>query len=150
MERQIKDLPYTDQPTKHMLQGLIERKREFETYKQKCLVWKIITFVEVIIFIVFIYFNVYQRLETDLLFVLFYFFQSSHLFAVLLIAFSYSTAVYFKKKEEKAEKEYHELRWEIIDKSTDFWKSEEEWMNRDKVFSVMKKEFDINLYYKTK
>jgi hypothetical protein len=56
----------------------------------------------------------------------------------------------FREKKEKAEKEFHALRCEIIDKSKDLWKKEESWTSRHLVFEMMKKTFDINLYHENK
>ena len=55
-----------------------------------------------------------------------------------------------KAKREKAEKEFHALRCEIIDKSKDLWKKEDEWKNRHLVYETMKKHYDINLYHENK
>ncbi len=52
-------------------------------------------------------------------------------------------------KREKAEKEYHALRSEIIDRSKDLWK-EDSWKKRNEVYELMKKEWDINLYHVSK
>lgn len=53
-------------------------------------------------------------------------------------------------KRDKAEKEFHALRCEIIDKSKDLWKKEDEWKNRHIVFEMMKENFDINLFHENK
>lgn len=55
-----------------------------------------------------------------------------------------------KQKREKAEKEFHDLRREIVDKSKDLWKKEEAWKNRHQVFEMMKNNYDINLFYESK
>ena len=55
-----------------------------------------------------------------------------------------------KQEKEKKEKEYQELRCEIVDRSKDLWKKEEEWKNRHIVFELMKKKYDINLYHEKK
>ena len=51
---------------------------------------------------------------------------------------------------DKAEKEYQLLRCEIITKSKLLWEKESEWKNRHKVFEMMKKNYDINLYHENK
>ena len=56
----------------------------------------------------------------------------------------------FRQKRDKAEKEFHLLRCEIIDKSKDLWGKEDQWKNRHIVFEMMKKNYDINLYHENK
>ncbi|MEW8986220.1 MAG: DUF2663 family protein, partial [Bacillus sp. (in: firmicutes)] len=56
----------------------------------------------------------------------------------------------FRNKRDKAEKEFHALRCEIIDKSKDLWRKEEAWSNRHLVFEMMKKNYDINLFHENK
>ena len=55
-----------------------------------------------------------------------------------------------KKKMDKAEKEFHALRCEIVDRSKDFWKREEVWRERHKIFNVLKENYGINLYHENK
>ncbi len=62
----------------------------------------------------------------------------------------YGYMVLIKKKLDKAEKEFQLLRCEIINKSKQLWEKEEEWKNRHKVFEMMKKNYDINLYHENK
>lgn len=52
-----------------------------------------------------------------------------------------------KQQKEKKEKEYQELRCEIVDRSKDLWKKEDQWGNRHIIFEMMKKNYDINLYH---
>jgi hypothetical protein len=73
-----------------------------------------------------------------------------HILVVLLIVGGYATAQYYKKKEEKAETEYHNLRCEVIRKSTELWPQPIQWQKRHEVFSMMKNEFDINLFHESK
>lgn len=150
MEQQIEKLPFTDQPTKQMLQSLVERKRKHETYKQKLIFFQLLTVTEAVLFLTCFYLIVHTKNGADPSLFLFYFFQPGNVPAVLLLGGSFATCLFLKRKEEKAEKEFHELRCEIIDKSTDLWKNPVEWQHRDKVFAIMKKEYHINLYYKAK
>jgi adenylate kinase len=73
--------------------------------------------------------------------------------AVYLLAFTivgFGAMNLLKQQKEKKEKEYQELRCEIVDRSKDLWKKEEEWKNRHIVFEIMKKQYDINLYHEKK
>ena len=51
---------------------------------------------------------------------------------------------------DKAEKEFHALRCEIVDRSKDLWKREEVWRERHKIFNVLKENYGINLYHENK
>lgn len=64
--------------------------------------------------------------------------------------FAYCTSYYFKKKEEKSETDFHKLRCEIIQKSTDLWPQPDKWKARESVFHMMKHKYDINLYFESK
>ena len=55
-----------------------------------------------------------------------------------------------KQQKDKKEKEYQELRCEIVNRSKDLWKKEEHWKNRHIDFEAMKKTYDINLYHEKK
>jgi len=71
------------------------------------------------------------------------------MFLLLCAAALWGMSKIWFDKREKAEKEFHALRCEIIDKSKDLWKGES-WKERHKVFEMMQKEFDINLYHENK
>ncbi|SPU03351.1 YpbF [Bacillus subtilis] len=73
-----------------------------------------------------------------------------YLFWMLATAFAYCTSYYFKKKEEKSETDFHKLRCEIIQKSTDLWPQPDKWKARESVFHMMKHKYDINLYFESK
>lgn len=55
-----------------------------------------------------------------------------------------------RQKVDKLEEEFHALRCEIIDKSTDLWNTDEAWRNRHLVFRMMKEQYGINLYHENK
>lgn len=141
----------TDQATRQMLQKVVERKKKFDVLKTRhaIVMWATV-------FLAFFYF--YYVYKTVM-------FPYSYSFAAMFSAFvNASTNFYLlaviiglyglmnllRDKREKAEKEFHALRCEIIDKSKDLWKKEEEWKNRHLVFEMMKKNFDINLYHENK
>ncbi|WP_243386482.1 DUF2663 family protein [Bacillus kexueae] len=151
MDKEIEKLPFTDKPTKSMLFELVKRKRKYEAFKAKCLLWQVLTFILCGVFFVYLYTILYLPFNGQIAYMLKQFINDGRngLF-VLVIGASYATALYFKKKEDKKEKEFHALRCEIIDKSTDLWKSEEAWKERDQIFAFMKKKFDINLYFESK
>ncbi|AZB43368.1 DUF2663 family protein [Bacillus sp. FJAT-42376] len=152
MEKAIKGLdPVTDEPTKKMLQGLVEKKRKFDRLKQKVLTFQLAAFVCVLAFMLYFYKAVVLTSDNSLSKVLSQFVNESfHLYFLVAIAGIYATALYFKKKEEKAEAEFHTLRCEVIRKSGELWPQPYHWKKRTAVFQIMKSEFDINLFYESK
>ncbi|RID89263.1 DUF2663 family protein [Peribacillus asahii] len=142
---------HTDQATKQMLQHVVERKKKFEALQQKhqMILWGTISVT--VVFILYLYVYVLAPYSYSF-FAMFSAFvnQSNHVFFLLITmgAFGYLTMV--KNKMEKAEKEYQLLRCEIINKSKLLWEKESEWKNRHKVFEMMKKNYDINLYHENK
>lgn len=141
----------TDEPTKKMLQGLVDKKRKFDRYKKKCLHFQLFTFFCVLLFMGYFYFAILRQGHEEFSTVFSAFLESSfHLFFIMSIAGGYATSLYFKKKEEKAEKEFHELRCEVIRKSPELWPKPFHWKKREMVFQLMKNEFGINLFYESK
>ncbi|MRX71031.1 DUF2663 family protein [Bacillus lacus] len=153
MEQAIRELDQhtTDEPAKHMLQGLVEKKRKFDTLKKKCLQGQLFTFGFAICFMIYFYYFILQPNTVDFTVILSRFVQDPfHLFFVVGIAAGYATCVYYKKKEEKAEAEYHQLRCEVIKKSQELWPQPYFWKKRHEVYTMMKSEFGINLFFESK
>jgi hypothetical protein len=65
-------------------------------------------------------------------------------------AILYGAMNVLRQQKDKKEKEYQELRCEIVNRSKDLWKKEEHWKSRHVDFDVMKKTYDINLYHEKK
>ncbi|APH04569.1 DUF2663 family protein [Bacillus weihaiensis] len=148
----IQQLNYhTDLPTKKMLNNLVDRKRKFDGYKDKCFKAQLFTFTILIGFLVYLYVYIIQPSGGRIEFVISSIFDGElHLFIVLLIVAGYATAKYYKKKEDKAEKEFHALRCEVISKSSELWPQPTRWEKRHDVFAMMKNEYDINLFHESK
>ncbi|MDQ0219019.1 DUF2663 family protein [Peribacillus cavernae] len=142
---------HTDQATKHMLQTVIERKRKFDLAKRNHLVsiWASMTMAAMLL--VYVYFYI-ARPYSDSFFDMFSVFvdNDNHFLFLLATIGLYGFMIVLKQMRDKAEKEYQGLRCEIIDKSKDLWKQESQWTNRHKVFEMMKKNYDINLYHENK
>lgn len=151
MEESIRNLEnWTDEATREMLQNVIKRKRKFDKYEKRHLftVWS--TIFVFVVYGVNLYITVYIP----------YSYSAEDLFSAYLslpnngfyLFFIFGLLGYMnvlKKKVDKYEKEYHALRCEIIDKSTDLWQGKA-WEKRHLVFEVMKKKYDINLYHENK
>lgn len=142
---------HTDQATKMMLQNVIDRKNKFDKIKRDHLFVTLATLLLGFLFLIYLYVFIvkpyyYSFFDMFSMFVNHYI----NLFYMLTVFGYYGYMLYLKKELDKAEKEYHDLRCEIIDKSKDLWKQEEAWKNRHKVFELMKEKFDINLYHENK
>ncbi|MEB1806891.1 MAG: YpbF family protein [Bacillaceae bacterium] len=53
-----------------------------------------------------------------------------------------------KKKLDKAEKEYEELRSEVIDRQEQLWDTAELWRKRHELFKFLNEEYKVNLFHK--
>lgn len=146
----IANLKYTDDATKVMLQNVIKRKQKYLTYERKHLITMICMFVCVLGYLVYLYNEVLKPYAYSFGDVFHAMISNSINGYILIIIFGlYATMEYFYKKREKAEKEFHLLRCEIIDKSKDLWR-EEAWKHRADIFEMMKNKHDINLYHENK
>jgi hypothetical protein len=140
-----------DQATKKMLQNVIDRKRKFDMYKSRH-IWAVwVTIGLSSIYFYFLYVNVFRPYSYSFAEIFSVYVQNSaNLYFLILTVGVYGLMILLKEKREKAEKEFHALRCEIVDRSKDLWKKEDEWKNRHIVFEMMKKRFDINLYHENK
>ncbi|MFT8322406.1 MAG: YpbF family protein [Bacillus sp. (in: firmicutes)] len=152
MEISIQKLDrYTDEATKTMLEKLVAKKRKYDLLNKRHLLIMWLT-----IFLAFVYsYWLYKQIAIPYAHsfaVMFSEFVQGkfNLYATIIIVGCFGFMNILKQKKDKAEKEYHQLRCEIIDKSKDLWKKEEEWKNRHKVFEMMKQQYDINLFHETK
>ncbi|MEH7883110.1 YpbF family protein [Bacillus sp. JJ1609] len=141
----------TDHATKKMLNNLIDRKRKFDRYKSRHLLSVWITIGLITVYFYYLYVTVMKPYSYSFAEIFSEYVQNSaNLYFLILTVGTYGLMILLKEKREKAEKEYHALRCEIVDRSKDLWKKEEEWKNRHVVFEMMKKTFDINLYHENK
>lgn len=152
MEQEIENLDNrTDPATKRMLQNLIERKRKFDRFKSRHLLSVWVTIGLISIYFYYLYVTVLQPYSYSFAEIFSVYVQNSaNLYFLILTVGTYGFMILLKEKREKAEKEYQALRCEIVDRSKDLWKKEEEWKNRHIVFDMMKKKFDINLFHENK
>ncbi|MET3504494.1 DUF2663 family protein [Halalkalibacter oceani] len=68
--------------------------------------------------------------------------------AAVLCAIGYWQLRFFSKKEDKAEKEYEELRLDIIARSPELWEDDRSWKKREQTYAFMKRVHGVNLYHK--
>jgi hypothetical protein len=141
----------TDPATKQMLENVVKKKRKFDKYKFAHNFSIVLTLVLTSWFLSYFYhlignYSSYSFLD---LFSIFIGQEINVLFLLTIIGIYFGMNV-LKKQRDKFEKEFHGLRCEIVDRSKDLWKKEEEWKNRHVVFEMMKKEYDINLFHEHK
>ncbi|WHX39146.1 YpbF family protein [Mesobacillus sp. AQ2] len=152
MEQEIMNLDdRTDPATKRMLQNVIDRKKKFERYKSRHLlsVWATIGLIS--IYFYYLYITVMKPYSYSFAEIFSVYVQNSaNLYFLIFTVGTYGLMILLKEKREKAEKEYQALRCEIVDRSKDLWKKEDEWKSRHIVFDMMKKKYDINLYHENK
>lgn len=142
---------HTDQATKQMLHNVIVRKRKFDKAKRnhELSIWA--STCMAVMLLLYLYFYI-ARPYSYSFFAMFSVFVDNFNHFIFLVATIglYGLMILLKQKRDKAEKEYHGIRCEIIDRSKDLWKQEAQWKNRHKVFEMMKKNYDINLYHENK
>ncbi|KAB2338354.1 DUF2663 family protein [Cytobacillus depressus] len=152
MESSIKMLDdRTDQATRQMLQKVVERKTKFDTFKLRHLIAMWATMFLSFCYFIYLYQTVMKPYSYSFSAMFSVFVnQSANLYFLVMTVGLYGLMNVLRAKREKAEKEFHALRCEIIDKSKDLWKKEDEWKNRHTVFEMMKANYDINLYHENK
>ncbi|MBB6444732.1 YpbF family protein [Bacillus benzoevorans] len=141
----------TDQATKKMLLKVVERKQKYDqlTNRHLLLMWSTI-FITFCYFL-YLYYFLFVPYSYSFAAVFSVFVGKSwNVFLLMLVIGLYGWMNILREKRDKAEKEFHALRCEIIDKSKDLWKKEDQWQNRHLVFDMMKKNFDINLFHENK
>jgi hypothetical protein len=152
MEKFIKDFgTHTDEPTKVMLQNVFNHKKKFDKYKKYLILctWSSLFFF----LILFFYMNQFiiepHASSAEKIFVAIV--QDGFLFLIIgILIFLSGLGTYYKKKKDKHEKEYQDLRKEIVQKSPLQWRYPFDWEKRNEVFAKMKEVKDINLYHENK
>ena len=141
----------TDQATRKMLQKVVERKQKYDQLKSWHLIVMWSTILISFFYFIYLYYYIFQPYSYSFSAIFSgYVNQSSNLYLLMFVIGLFGYMNLLRGKRDKAEKEFHALRCEIIDKSKDLWKKEDEWKNRHIVFEMMKKNFDINLFHENK
>lgn len=141
----------TDPVTKQMLINVVKRKKVLEQYNKKHHVAMYSTMFLTLVYFIYLYITVVKPYSYSFssMFTA-YVSNSVNLYLLFITLGTYGLMNIFRQKKDKAEKEFHALRCEIIDKSKELWKKEESWNNRHRVFEMMKKTYSINLYHENK
>nr|WP_239583346.1 DUF2663 family protein [Metabacillus iocasae] len=134
-----------------MLQTVIDRKRKFERLKEKEKKLTLAFIAALLLVGLYLFFSFSKiSIFSFSAAISFLVGETYHLFFILAVMSSYLYLLQIHKKSEKAEKEFHDLRCEIIQKSKELWPTNEKWESRQHVFQLMKREYDINLYHENK
>jgi exonuclease III len=151
MDSPILLLEHTDDATKQMLENVRKRKEKFDNYKR----WHYLSIYVTLLFAFLFFSSFYITIAKQYSYSFFAMFSAavndlrimSLLGATVIL---YGAMNILRQQKDKKEKEYQELRCEIVNRSKDLWKKEEHWKNRHIDFDVMKKNYDINLYHEKK
>ena len=138
-----------DHVTKQIILNLIDKKMKYLKYKKVHFILLLISIT--FSFVTFYYFYhsaVNQSFSMlDFLMILS---RQKYFMILLFIGFSlFGSVKIFSEKMASSEKEFHDLRCEIIDKSGDLWPGEQ-WDIRHNIFALLKSKYNINLYHQSK
>ena len=141
----------TDPAAKKMLQKVVERKQKYDhfVFRHLIIMWSSIAVA--FVYFLYLYYTVIEPYSYSFAAVFSVYVDNLiHLYMLMIVIGLFGLMNVYRQKRDKAEKEFHALRCEIIDKSKDLWKKEDEWKHRHIVFEMMKKNYDINLYHENK
>lgn len=145
------DEKITDHATKVMLKNVVKRKEKFDQLKRKHFWTVIVSLLLGLLLIIYLYYFIVLPYSYSFFEMFFYFIRNPNALPYFVAVFgTYGYMIVLKRKMDKAEKEYHALRCEIVDRSKDLWKQEQAWKSRHTVFDMMKEKYDINLYHENK
>lgn len=151
MDKTICSLAHTDEATKQMLENVRKRKVKFDTAKR----WHYLSIYSMLLF-AFLFFSYFYFMIAKQYSYSFFAMFSASVSDTINISLLAGTVILYgamnvlRQQKDKKEKEYQELRCEIVNRSKDLWKKEEHWKNRHVDFDVIKKTYDINLYHEKK
>ena len=140
-----------DGTLKKILLKLIEKKTKFDGLKSKhiLLMWLTILLTTLYFFYLYKHIAIPYSYSFASMFSAFVG-NSFNLYAMVCVIGSFGFVNILRQKRDKAEKEYHELRCEIIDKSKDWITNRDTWENRHEIYNAMKEKYDINLFHQSK
>lgn len=148
MDKIVANLPFTDEPTKVIIQELVIRKKLHQKKKAN---YKFIMLIAVIstIMLVSNFLIMFYSVDSHSAVGMYALFRNDTLTFVLFLATIASMLLvkFYRVGLTDAKADYKALRLEVVQKSTDLWQEVESWNHRHKVFQELKKEYDINLFY---
>jgi hypothetical protein len=140
---------YGPEIVKVMLEELVARKNKLEKMEKAKIRWSLFAMLCAAIFLLFGSKALKsQQLSFDTNILAAIIGHPLVLVLMLLLSIGFIQLRYFVKKAKKAEKEFDDLREELIERSSELWPNDSDWESREALFSFMKDEHDINLYHK--
>ena len=139
-----------DEVTKVILQRIIAHKKEWDDMKKR-MKWSFILFLlSLTLFGLYIYQHVVIPNHSSIERMIGTMIDDGRIFWFVAFVGSFGWLVsFYKKKSEKAEQDFHALRCEFIQKSSELLQ-EETWKKRHLLFTWMKETYDIQLYHENK
>lgn len=152
LERSIFPENYVlDGTTKKVLLKIIEKKKKFDKLKNRHLLIMWFTIFTAFCYFLWLYKHIAIPYSHSFA-VMFseYVEESLNLYILLLIIGAFGYMNVMRQKRDKAEKEFHDLRCEFIDKSKDLFGNSETWNSRHEIYNKIKDSYDINLFHQAK
>ncbi|MCL6616376.1 MAG: YpbF family protein [Anoxybacillus ayderensis] len=138
-----------DEVTKVILQRIIAHKEEWDDMKKR-MKWSFSLFLfSLALFGMYIYQTVFVLHRTSVERVVMALIDERIFWFVALISSFGWLVSFYKKKSEKAEQDFHALRCELIQKSSELLQKET-WENRHILYAWLKDKYDISLYHENK
>ncbi|EMT47346.1 MULTISPECIES: YpbF family protein [Anoxybacillus] len=139
-----------DEVTKVILQRIIAHKKEWIDMEKR-MKWALILFLfSLILFGLYTYQTIFIPNHTSIQRMIGAIIHDERMLSFVAFVSSVGWLVsFYKKKSEKAEQDFHALRCEFIQKSSELLQ-EEAWKKRHLLFTWMKETYDIQLYHENK
>ena len=140
-----------DGTTKKVLLKIIEKKKKFDLLKNRHLSVMWLTIFSAFCYFIWLYKHIaipYSHSFAVMFSV--YVEESWNLYILLLLIGAFGYMNVLRQKRDKAEKEFHDLRCEFIDKSKDLFGNSKEWKSRHELYNRIKDSYDINLFHQAK
>jgi len=142
---------HVDEPTQYILESVITKKEKLSATQKSMNKWKWAFFGCLLLGMSYLFvFTSQLNLRAFSDFIQFFLDDSKHLFLLIIIVSTYFKMIQMQKQCDKLEKEFNDLRCEIIQKSKDIWSTPAQWENRKDLYAAMKQTYDINLYHENK
>ncbi|RSK27477.1 DUF2663 family protein [Bacillus sp. HMF5848] len=133
-----------------MLQKVVKNKKKFDKYELTYDILRICSLVSLGLYVLYILIFIVLPHHSFSGMISAYLNISYQVYALMVIIALFSTMKLYEKKKDKAEKEFHALRCEIIQKGPDLWATIAEWEKRYTLFKKIKDDYDINLFHENK
>ncbi|CUA79528.1 YpbF family protein [Anoxybacillus suryakundensis] len=139
-----------DEVTKAILKRVMTHKKEWNDMKKRMHLSFILFLLSLALFGLYIYQTFVISHRTSIERIMMALMNDERTFSFVVFVGSLAWLVlFYKKKSEKAEQDFHALRCEFIQKSSELLQ-ERAWEKRHVLYEWMKKTYDISLYHENK